>query len=79
MRRLIGLIGRYRTGLDMLKELLIDERGQSVVEYTLLCTLIGATSVFVLTLMGISISHVTGIQVAWSNYREFAYDKFSAK
>jgi Flp pilus assembly pilin Flp len=66
-------------GIAMLKEILMDERGQSVVEYTLLCTLIGATTVFLLTLIGLSISQMIGVQVTWDSYREWAYEKFSSK
>ncbi len=63
----------------MLREILLDETGQSVVEYTLLLTLIGATTVFTLTLMGLSIGQMLGIQVTWDRYTEWAYDKFSTK
>ncbi|MCI0558697.1 MAG: hypothetical protein MN733_09395 [Nitrososphaera sp.] len=56
-----------------------DDDGQSVVEYTLLVTLIGATSVFILTLMGLSISRVIGIHVTWDSYTEWAYEKYRTK
>ena len=65
--------------LPILKDFLKDEEGQSVIEYTLLLTLIGATTVFMLTLMGLSISQVLGIHVTWDSYREWAYEKFSTK
>ncbi|MGH9855235.1 MAG: Flp family type IVb pilin [Blastocatellia bacterium] len=63
----------------MLKDFLRDEEGQSVVEYTLLFTLIGATTVFILTLMGLSISQVVGIHVTWDSYTDWAYEKFGTK
>jgi Flp pilus assembly pilin Flp len=63
----------------MLKSFLLEEQGQSVMEYTLLITLIGATTVFIMTMMGLSISHIAGVQVTWDSYREWAYEKFSTK
>lgn len=63
----------------MLTNFLLDEAGQSVVEYTLLLTLIGATTVFMLTLMGLSISHVLGVHITVENYTKWAYEKFSTK
>jgi len=63
----------------MLKNFLRDEEGQSIVEYTLLLTLIGATTVFMLTLMGLSISQALGVHVTWDSYRDWAYEKFSTK
>ena len=42
----------------MLRQLLKDERGQDVVEYSLLLVLIGAAAVFILTTMGASISNI---------------------
>ncbi|MGE0130372.1 MAG: Flp family type IVb pilin [Blastocatellales bacterium] len=63
----------------MLKDFLRDEEGQSIVEYTLLFTLIGATTIFMLTLMGLSISQVLGVHVTWDSYRDWAYEKFSTK
>jgi len=63
----------------MLKNFLRDEEGQSIVEYTLLFTLIGATAVFILTLMGLSISQVVGVHVTWDSYTGWAYEKFSTK
>ena len=41
-------------------EFVRDEAGQDIVEYSLLLTLIGMTSVFVLTMMGLSISRLLG-------------------
>lgn len=43
-----------------LTEFVRDEAGQDIVEYSLLLTLIGATSVFVLTMMGLSVSRLLG-------------------
>ncbi|MCG3161489.1 MAG: hypothetical protein JMDDDDMK_02672 [Acidobacteria bacterium] len=63
----------------MLNDFLKDEEGQSIVEYTLLLTLIGATTIFMLTLMGLSISQVLGVHITWDSYREWAYEKFSTK
>jgi len=66
-------------GFFMLKNFLLDESGQSAVEYTLLFTLIGATTVFMLTLMGLSVSQMIGVQVTWDGYTQWAYEKFSTK
>ncbi|MGH9854800.1 MAG: Flp family type IVb pilin, partial [Blastocatellia bacterium] len=74
----VHLIG-IMNGLFMLKNFLLDESGQSVVEYTLLLTLIGATTVFMLTLMGLSVSQMIGVQVTWDRYTQWAYEKFSTK
>ena len=67
----------------MLKGLLIeflrDEAGQSIVEYTLLLTLIGATTVFMLTLMGVSVGRMIGVNVTFEDYTSWAYEKFKTK
>jgi Flp pilus assembly pilin Flp len=64
----------------MVKEFLLDEEGQSVVEYSLLLTLIGASAVFMLTLMGISIGRMIGVNdVSFERYTEWAYEKFKSK
>lgn len=42
----------------MIKQFLTDERGQDVVEYSLLLVLIGAAALFVLSSMGFSISSI---------------------
>ena len=42
----------------MIRKFITDERGQDVVEYSLLLVLIGATALFVLTAMGASISQI---------------------
>lgn len=57
-----------------------DEEGQSVVEYSLLMTLIGASMVFMLTLMKVSLSRVIGISdITVQRYAEWAYEKFKTK
>ena len=63
----------------MLKDFLLEEQGQSVLEYSLLITLIGASGVFIMTVLGLSISQITGVQITWDSYREWAYEKFSTK
>ena len=64
----------------MVKEFLKDEEGQSVVEYSLLMALIGASVVFVLTLLGISISQTMGVSdVTVEHYTEWAHDKLGSK
>jgi len=64
----------------MIFDFLRDEEGQSVVEYSLLMTLIGATMMFVMTLMGISVSRVMGLSdITFERYTEWAYEKFSPK
>lgn len=63
--------------IEFLTEFLEDEAGQSVVEYSLLLTLIGASSVFMLTMMGLSISRMMGVSdVTVQNYTTWAYEKF---
>ena len=42
----------------MIRQLLKDERGQDVVEYSLLLVLVGAAAIFLLTTMGTSISNI---------------------
>jgi Flp pilus assembly pilin Flp len=42
----------------MIKNLIKDEQGQDIVEYSLLLVLIGAASLFILTAMGTSISQI---------------------
>lgn len=69
-----------KTGESMVKEFLLEEEGQSVVEYSLLLTLIGASAVFMLTLMGISIGRMIGVNdVTFEHYTEWAYEKFKSK
>jgi pilus assembly protein Flp/PilA len=42
----------------MLRQFLGDERGQDIVEYSLLLVLIGAAAILILTTMGGSISNI---------------------
>ena len=42
----------------MIRQFLKEERGQDIVEYSLLLVLIGAAAVFILTTMGTSISNI---------------------
>lgn len=44
--------------LNFLKDLYFDEKGQDIVEYSLLLVLIGAAALFVLTTMGQSITEI---------------------
>ncbi|MBP6822530.1 MAG: hypothetical protein KA368_13355 [Acidobacteria bacterium] len=61
-------------------EFIKDEAGQSVVEYSLLLTLIGASSVFMMTMMGLSISRMMGMSdVTVQNYTSWAFEKFRTK
>jgi Flp pilus assembly pilin Flp len=65
---------------QLLTEFLKDEAGQSVVEYSLLMTLIGASSVFVMTMLGLSISQMLGMSdITVENYTTWAYEKFRTK
>jgi Flp pilus assembly pilin Flp len=65
---------------QLLSEFLKEEAGQSVVEYSLLLTLIGASSVFVMTMLGLSISRMIGMSdVTVENYTSWAYKKFKTK
>lgn len=65
---------------ELLIEFLKDEAGQSVVEYSLLLTLIGASTVFMLTMMGLSITRMIGMSdVTVQNYTSWAFEKFRAK
>ncbi len=61
--------------IDLLGKFLKDEEGQSVVEYTLLLTLIAAATVFVLTMMGLSITRMFGSQeITVENYTTWAVE-----
>lgn len=42
----------------MMKQFLKDERGQDIVEYSLLLVLIGAAALLILTTMGTSITNI---------------------
>lgn len=64
----------------ILTEFIDDEAGQSVVEYSLLLTLIGASTVLVMTMMGLSISRMLGRDtVTVDNYTHWAYEKSKTK
>lgn len=66
--------------IDKLTEFVKEEEGQSVVEYSLLLTLIGASTVFMLTLLGFSISRAIGMQdITVEQYTRWAFEKFSAR
>ena len=65
---------------DSIASFLKDEDGQSVVEYTLLMTLIATTSVLMLTMMGLSVSRMMGMNdITIENYYSWAYEKFRLK
>ncbi len=65
---------------EFLIEFVKDEAGQSVVEYSLLLTLIGASSVFMLTMMGLSITRMMGVtDITVQNYTSWAFEKFRTK
>lgn len=65
---------------ELLIEFLEDEAGQSVVEYSLLLTLIGASTILMLTMMGMSISRMMGMNdITVQNYTSWAYEKFKTK
>lgn len=62
---------------EWIKDFIGDEEGQSIVEYSLLLTLIGASTVFMITLMGFSIGRMMGISgITFERYTEWAYEKF---
>ncbi len=66
--------------IEKLIEFVKEEEGQSVVEYSLLLTLIGASTVFMLTLVGFSISRAIGMQdITVEQYTRWAFEKFSAR
>ena len=60
-------------------EFVKDEAGQSIVEYTLLLMLIGATSVFVLTLLGLSISQMLGTHASFQEYASLSVKASKSK
>ncbi len=63
---------------ESLKRFLKEEEGQSVVEYTLLLTLIAATSVIMMTMMGLNIGRMFGAgDITVENFYRWAYEKFS--
>ncbi len=66
--------------IEKLIEFVKEEEGQSVVEYSLLLTLIGASTVFMLTLLGFSVSRAIGMQdITVEQYTRWAFEKFSAR
>lgn len=69
-----------QTGIQIINTFLRDEQGQSVVEYALLMTMIGAVVVLTLTLMGLSISRMIGVSdITVENYTSWAFEKFKTK
>ena len=65
---------------EFLIEFVKDEAGQSLIEYSLLLTLIGASSVFMLTMMGLSITRMMGVNdITVQNYTKWAFEKFQTK
>jgi Flp pilus assembly pilin Flp len=70
-------IGGLKMKIEPLKRFLLDEEGQSVVEYSLLMTLIAATSVVVMTMMGLNVGRMVGQEITVESFYRWAYDKFS--
>jgi Flp pilus assembly pilin Flp len=65
---------------DSFSKFLNDEDGQSIVEYSLLLTLVAATSVMVLTIMGLSFSRVLGTNdFTVEGYYNWAYEKYKTR
>jgi Flp pilus assembly pilin Flp len=63
-----------------LTEFIRDEGGQSMVEYSLLLSLISASSVFMATLMGLSIGRLIGIDsLMVVHYTEWAIDRYQER
>lgn len=60
---------------EYLTQFLRDEAGQDIVEYSLLLTLIGATSLSVLTMVGINIGRIFDKTLATVQYVEGHLDK----
>ena len=61
-------------------EFISDEGGQSMVEYSLLLSLISASSVFMVTLMGLSIVRLIGLDgVTVIHYTEWAIDRYQER
>lgn len=66
---------RYQMAFKRIREFIMDEAGQSVVEYSLLLTMIGASAVFMVTMMGISVGRVIGISTnTVEHYNELSVD-----
>lgn len=56
---------------------ILEEAGQSVVEYSLLVTLIGTSTIFMVTLMGLSIGQMIGVDgLTVERYTEWAIEKY---
>jgi Flp pilus assembly pilin Flp len=60
---------------EFLTKFLRDESGQDIVEYSLLLTLIGATSLSVLTMVGINIGHIFDKTLSTVQYIDDHIDK----
>ena len=60
---------------EFLTKFLRDESGQDIVEYSLLLTLIGATSLSVLTMVGINIGRIFDKTLSTVVYVEDHLDK----
>ena len=63
-----------KTLRTFLKNFLADESGQDIIEYSLLLTLIGLTSMFALTVVGINIAHVFDRTLARIQFADAAVD-----
>ena len=60
---------------EFLTKFLRDESGQDIVEYSLLLTLIGATSLSVLTMVGINIGRIFDKTLSTVQYVEDHVDR----
>jgi len=60
---------------EFLTKFLRDESGQDIVEYSLLLTLIGATSLSVLTMVGINIGRIFDKTLSTVQYIDDHVDK----
>lgn len=75
-----GVYMLFESIVSGLAEFIRDEGGQSVVEYSLLLSLISASSVFMATLMGLSIGRLIGVDgVMVINYTEWAIDRYQER
>ncbi len=65
---------------DFLCSFFSDEDGQSIVEYSLLLTLIAASSVLLLTFFGLSVSRMLGMnEFTVEGYYNWAYEKYRTR
>jgi len=65
---------------DSLKKFLKDEGGQSIIEYSLLMVLIAASTMVLLTMWGISIRRMVGMNdFTVESYSQWAYEKYRSK